>query len=41
MRLGSDDIDRMLKVTIANIFLYSVYALFFGLLAFKFWMKIK
>jgi hypothetical protein len=41
MRLGSNDVDRVIKETIANIFLYSLYAFFFGLLAFKLWMKIR
>ena len=41
MKLGSNDVDRMIKVTIANIFLLSLYAFFFGLLAFKLWIKIR
>ena len=41
MRLGSDDVHRELKQTLFRMFCYSLYIIFFVILAVKLWMKIK
>lgn len=41
MRLGSDDMHRVVKNTLFRLACYMVYILLFGLLAFKLWIKIK
>ncbi len=41
MRLGSEDMNRLLKEGLFKILCYSVYILLFGLLAVKLWMKIR
>lgn len=41
MRLGSEDMNRLLKEGLFKILCYSLYILLFGLLAFKLWIKIR
>jgi hypothetical protein len=41
MRLGSEDMNRLLKEGLFKILCYSVYILLFGLLAVKLWIKIR
>jgi hypothetical protein len=41
MRLGSDDMHRVLKEGLFMILCYSLYIALFGLLAIKFWIKIR
>ncbi len=41
MRLGSEDMNRLLKEGLFKILCYSLYILLFGLLAVKLWMKIR
>lgn len=41
MRLGSDDINRIMVEWLCKILCYSLSAILFGLLAVKLWMKIR
>jgi len=41
MRLGSDDMNRLLKEWLCIVLFYSISTILLGLLAVKLWMKIR